>query len=347
MRALVYEGPRDMRMREIDVPASGPDDVLVQVAYSGICGSELSGFLGQNSLRKAPVIFGHEFSGTITQVGERVADMAQLHERQRVTVNPLVSCMHCRYCLRGQQQLCAERKLLSATLPGSNAEYIKVPAQSVLPIPDGMSLEQAALVEPTACAARAVELASPHPSDTALVIGMGPIGLLVLEVLKVHGVSDIIAVDLNEERLEIARRAGAVTLSPGETDVVEEIRRITDGVGVELAIEAVGTDTTRQQCIHSVASGGRVIFIGLHASDSTLPVNTIIRSEIRCIGSFAYSALNFRTALQWLEQGRVRLDGKVVKSPLEEGPQWFERLLTSPGDVTKVLLCPGDGAGMA
>ena len=338
MKALVYEGPHEMKVREVDVPTVEPDEVLIRVAYSGICGSELSGYLGQNALRKPPLIFGHEFSGTIAELGEQAASMQELSVGQRVTANPLISCGRCEKCLGGRQQLCVRRKLLSASLPGSNAEYVKVSARFVYPLPENVSLEQGALVEPIACAVRAAELASVQPSHTVLVTGVGPIGLFIVQALKAHGVGRIIAVDLNKDRLEMARRLGATTISPEEADTVEEVRRITDGKGVDVAVDAVGVGATRNQCLQSVTSGGRVIFEGLHDAESTLPVNTMIRNEVTCIGSFAYSSLNFGTALQWLAEGRIGLEGGIIESPLEEGAQWFERLLGNQGKVSKVLL---------
>ena len=338
MKALVYEGPRKMTVREVDMPTVEPDEVLIRVAYSGICGSELSGYLGQNALRKPPLVFGHEFSGTVAELGERAASVQDLSVGQRVTANPLISCGRCEKCLVGRQQLCVRRKLLSASLPGSNVEYVKVPARFVYPLPDTVSLEQGALVEPVACAVRAAELASVKPSHTVLVTGIGPIGLFIVQALKVHGARRIIAVDLNKDRLEMARRLGAITISPKEANIVEEVRRITDGKGVEVAVDAVGVGTTRNQCVQSVTPGGRVIFEGLHDAESMLPVNTMIRNEVTCIGSFAYSPLDFGTAVQWLAEGRIGLKGGIIESSLEEGAQWFERLLGNQGKVAKVLL---------
>jgi threonine dehydrogenase-like Zn-dependent dehydrogenase len=338
MKALVYEGPREMNVREVDVPTVEPDEVLIRVAYSGICGSELSGYLGQNALRRPPLIFGHEFSGTIAELGEQATSMQELSVGQRVTANPLISCGRCEKCLGGRQQLCGRRKLLSASLPGSNAEYVKVSARFVYPLPENVSLEQGALVEPMACAVRAAELASVQPSHTVLVTGVGPIGLFIVQAVKIHGVRRIIAVDLNKDRLEMARRLGATTISPEEADTVEEVSRITDGKGVDIAVDAVGVGATRNQCVQSVTSGGRVIFEGLHEAESNLPINTMIRNEVTCIGSFAYSSLNFGTALQWLAEGRIGLEGGMIESPLEEGAKWFERLLGNQGNVSKVLL---------
>lgn len=337
MRALVYEGPRQMNIREVELPVPGEDEILIKVAYSGICGSELSGFLGHNSLRQPGIIFGHEFSGTIVGTGK---SSAGLSVGQRVTANPLITCGHCRQCKRGQQQLCLNRKLLSASLPGSNADYVKVPASFVYPLPDRVSLEQGAMVEPIACAVRAVELASLSPSDSVLIMGMGPIGQLIMQVVKLHGVQNIIAVDMNNDRLKMVEQLGAKTINPQEADTIVKVREFTEGYGVDVAIDAVGAGITRNTCIQCASVGGTVIFTGLHEANSTLPINDMIRTETRTIGAFAYSTTNFETALRWIVEERIGLKEGIVMAPLEEGAHWFEQLLGSPGNVSKVLLFP-------
>jgi len=210
MKALIYEGPRQMVVREVDSPIPAKDEVLIEVAYSGICGSELSGYLGKNSLRKPPLIFGHEFSGLIIALGDSTADIHRgIRIGTRVTANPLVTCGSCRYCRQGMEQLCVDRQLLSASLPGSNAAYVKVPVRCVHSIPDHVSLEQGALTEPIACAVRAVDLGRVSSQTEALVVGMGPIGLFIVQVLQANGVQRIIVADTNAERLEYARTLGA------------------------------------------------------------------------------------------------------------------------------------------
>src|SRR5579871_161369 len=178
MNALVYEGPRQMPLRTVPIPEIGPGEVLIKVAYSGICGSELSGYLGMNSLRKPPLIMGHEFSGHIEQIDAQAAtDFPALKVGTLVTANPLISCGHCSYCQSGRHQLCPQRKLLSASLPGSNAQYVAVAASALYPIPEGLSPTTAALTEPTACAVHVADVLRPRPMESALVIGAGPIGL--------------------------------------------------------------------------------------------------------------------------------------------------------------------------
>jgi 2-desacetyl-2-hydroxyethyl bacteriochlorophyllide A dehydrogenase len=335
MQALVYEGARVMTLRDVDVPDVGPDDVLIRVAYSGICGSELSGFLGTNSLRTPPLVFGHEFAGSIEAVGSAVDPTSGLCVGAEVTANPLVSCGNCRYCVTGRQQLCPERRLLGAHLPGCNAELVVVPARSVLLLPSGMALRDAATVEPAACAVHAVSLSGIGPDATALVYGAGPIGLFLLQVLEQHGVSRRYVAELNPARLDMARALGAIPVT-GPDDVLERA----GGIGVDVAFDAVGSASTRQECLAGTAPGGQVIAVGLHTDETTLSINTIVRSETVLRGAFAYSAADFRTALAWLGEGRIGLRDGIVEADLADGQDWYTRLVAGDS-AAKVLLRPG------
>jgi 2-desacetyl-2-hydroxyethyl bacteriochlorophyllide A dehydrogenase len=342
MKALVYEAPRVMSMRELDRPRPGRDDVLVRVAYSGICGSELSGFLGQNSLRTPPLVFGHELSGWVEERGQGVAGTVQVGDS--VTVNPLVSCGRCRYCITGRHQLCRSRLLLGASLPGSNAEFVVVPAAALEAVPDGLDLKDASMAEPAACAVHAVALSKVTPDISALVVGAGPIGLFLIQVLVAHGVSRVLVADRNPERRRMAAESGAVVVREGIEELPGDVRELTDGVGVDVAFDAAGTQDTRRNCLAATASGGRVMLIGLHTDETSLPMNTLIRNEIALIGVFAYTPAAFRTALAWLAGGRLRLSAGVVDTDLEAGPEWYQRLVD--GDpAAKVLLRPNGSSG--
>lgn len=329
MTALIYEAPYEMAVRTVDIPVPGENDVLIEVAFSGICGSELSGFEGKNSLRQPPLIFGHEFSGTIARMGAAAqAARPELFPNARVTVNPLVTCGKCEYCLHGRQPLCPQRKLLSAHLPGSNAAYVCAPASAVYCLPDGMSMTTAALTEPAACAVHAVRLAAPRFGDTALVIGAGPIGLLMIEALQACGVQPIYCAELNPNRRSMAEQLGAIPVSSGDVPQVN------------IAIDAVGVTATRQACVAAVRLGGRVVFEGLHEADSLLPINDIIRREIALIGSFCYTPADFAAALDALAQRRLWLDESWTRiEPLENGKACFEELLHG-SPVAKIWLQP-------
>lgn len=330
MPALVYEGPRLMPLREVAVPALQADDVLIEVAFSGICGSELSGFLGQNSLRKPPLIMGHEFSGTIVQMGARAMTLRpDLKIGSRVTANPLIPCGQCEYCQSGHQQLCPSRKLHSASLPGSNARFIAVRADAVLALPDGMTMEVGSLTEPAACAVNTAVLARITPDETALVIGAGPIGLLIVQALKQYNPRRIYCADTNKDRLAMAEASGAVVAPP---DALPK--------GVHVAIDAVGAHVTRQACVNAVRPAGRVLFVGLHEAETTLPINTMIRNEITTQGVFAYTAQNFRNALAALADGRLHFNPAWTRvEPLANGAACFEELLRGSA-VAKIWLRP-------
>jgi threonine dehydrogenase-like Zn-dependent dehydrogenase len=329
MKALVYEGPHQMIMRDVPVPAVQPDEVLIRVAYSGICGSELSGFEGKNALRKPPLIMGHEFTGTIAALGDTVQkSYPDLSPGLPVTVNPLISCSHCPYCQIERPQLCPNRKLLSASLPGSNAEYVTVRADAIYPLPHGMSLTTGSLTEPAACAVHAASLI--QPAENALVVGAGPIGLLVIEALQQRGFNTIYCADLNSERLAMAESLGAQSV------------RLDDQFHekVTVSMDAVGSAVTRQASMAATRAGGHVVWIGLHERFSEIDVNDAIRREITCHGAFAYNHTNFNDALSMLHRGDLHLSEAWTRiEPLKNGASCFEELLRG-SSVAKIWLTP-------
>jgi len=346
MKALVYEGPRKLRMRRVPEPEPDPGEVVVKVTHAGICGSELNGYLGHNAWRKPPLVMGHEFSGQVVALGARATEWnPALLMGQRVVVNPLLFCGRCRYCLAGQHNLCVKRELLGAHRPGGFAELVKCHAQMVHPLPSQLSSECAALTEPLANAIRTAQLGACHPSSKVLIVGLGPIGILCLQVIKAYGVSEIYAVDIVSERRVMAEHFKVRALDPQVEDVVDVINTSTGGVGVDLAIDAVGIAATRRQCIEAVMPGGRVVNIGLHEEESMLPMNLAVRKEVSIQGTFAYTPRNFLEALSWLAKGRIELAPWMIMTSLEQGPSWFERLISNPGPVAKVLLRPDKESG--
>jgi 2-desacetyl-2-hydroxyethyl bacteriochlorophyllide A dehydrogenase len=341
MSALVYEAPKTMVMRTVDVPRPAAGEALIQVVYSGICGSELSGFLGQSSIRKAPLIFGHEIAGRIVEFGPGVDSGAAKAIGSPVVVNPLFSCGACAFCFSGKQQLCPQRKLLGASLPGGNAQYVAVPVAGLHVLPGDSNLEIAALAEPAACAIHAVRAACASAESSAVIVGAGPIGLFILKVLIQFGVQPIWIAERNDSRRAAAAAAGAIVIE-GNDSISGAVREATAGLGVQFAFDAVGSPATRLACMESVKPGGVVILSGLHSDETSLPMNSIVRSEISMVGAFAYTPGDFATALQWLQSGRLVIDEGVLKVPMTEGQHWYERLVE--GDPTmKVLLEPQAG----
>src|SRR5579884_4241969 len=268
MEALVWSGPRNMEIQITPVPDLARGEVLMEVGVAGICGSELSGYLGQNSLRKPPLIMGHEAAGRIVRIQADggsllLADGSQPQVGMRVTFNPLLVCGVCDRCRAGYTNICRNRRLIGAHRPGAFARFVAVPAAQCLPLPDDLSLETAALTEPLACSVRAVSLSQVRPGNKLFILGMGAIGLFSLAVARALGIEQIYVSDMAPSRLAIARTWGAQeTIDAGKHDVLAAIQELSPG-GVDAVIDAVGSTTTRQQAVSSVVPGSRVVFIGL------------------------------------------------------------------------------------
>lgn len=228
MPALVWLGPRKMELCEEPVPEPTAGELILAVSAVGICGSELSGYLGQNSLRHPPLIMGHEAAGHIVEIVEpaALADGSPASLQGRVTFNPLSVCGTCEFCLAGLTNLCPKRQLIGAHRPGAFASYVRVPATQCWPVPETLTDVTASLTEPLACAVRAVHQAQVQAGQSLLILGAGPIGLFCLAVARTLGVEEILVSDLSSYRLEIARRWGATAvLDARKDDVVATIRQ--------------------------------------------------------------------------------------------------------------------------
>lgn len=333
MKALVWTAPGRMDLQEVPRPTLREGWALVKVINCGICGSDVSGFLGKNELRRPPLIMGHEFTGRVLEVGPGAS--RELVGRL-VAVNPIISCGACSHCRRGERQLCAKRQLIGVDFPGGFAEFVAVPSSSCYVVNDEVS---GALVEPLACAVRALRRAGPQLGDTAVVFGAGAIGLLVLLLLRAAGIRELAAVDLNEARLRWAQRLGAsLSLNAREVDVARALReRFVEGVGI--AVDAVGSSGTRLASALSVRRGGRVVLLGLHENSLNLDGNYVVRNEVEVLGSFAYSDGDFERATALVNQGLAGLqEGWIDIRPLEEGQEAFRRVAEGVEGYPKVLL---------
>ena len=252
----------------------------------------------------------------------------------------------------GLTQLCPERRLVGAHRPGAFAEFVSVPAYVTHRLPPGMSMRTGALTEPVGVGVRIGVLAGEVAGEAALIIGAGPIGLLALQALQLSGAERIFIADLDAERLAMGGDLGGITITPPSpglgagaqgADVVEVVLEATAGEGVAVSVDAVGTGGTRAQCVDATRNAGTLVLSGLHEETSPMPAADIIRKELTVRGSFAYGAGDFALGLEQLEAGRFRLDPWIVEAPLAEGGSWFDRLVRSPGNVSKVLLTPQEG----
>lgn len=341
MRALVWLGPHQMELQTVPTPTPGKHEVLIHVEAVGICGSELSGYLGESSIRKPPLIMGHEGAGTIVAGKGTLADGTAVHPGQRVTFNPLVNCGTCERCKAGKPNLCYNRQILSAHRAGAFAQYVVVPADLCWHLPEKISFTAGSLSEPLACAVHAVEVAGAQAKNSLLVLGAGPIGLCVIAAAKARGIKHIIATDISDSRLDVAKHWGATSVvNAKQQDVVAAVHAIYPH-GVDVAIDAVGTSAVRNQAIMAVAPGGTVTLLGLHEDTTPIPTNYLIRSEITLTGSFCYSREAFTTAVDLIARQAIKASPDwLIERPLAAGPESFEELLAGTAPVTKIVLLP-------
>ncbi|MCL6599476.1 MAG: alcohol dehydrogenase catalytic domain-containing protein [Alicyclobacillus macrosporangiidus] len=333
MRALIWTAPHKLEMGERERPEPRPDEVVLRVCYAGICGSDLTGYLGHNPLRRPPLVMGHEFTGVVVAAGAGVDGLCQ---GETVVVNPLIGCGSCNRCRSGQPQQCSRQRILGIHLPGAFSDLVKVPASACHPVQDAWT---AVVTEPLACAVRAVRRAGVGLGDRVAIFGAGAIGLLCLRAATLCGASVRVSVDLDDRRLELARASGAThTVNARTTDPVDAILALSDE-GMDQVIEAVGVQQTRRQAFAVAARGGRVVLLGLHQDSTELPVNDWVRHELEVLGSASYTPGDFQEALRLVRDRQVVVGAPwTVVRQLEEGPAAFESLLDGREAAPKVVL---------
>lgn len=343
MKALVLEEYNQLTYKEMPDPQLGPDDVLVQVKASGICGSDVHGMDGSTGRRIPPLIMGHEAAGIVAEVGSSIKSH---HSGQRVTFDSTVYCGTCFFCRRGDINLCDHRRVLGVSCDdyrqhGTFAEYVAVPRHILYPLPETISFEQSAMVEPCSVAFHAAAITPLAINDTALVVGAGIIGLLVIQTLRTAGCGQIIAVDLDPDRLALARRLGAdIGLNPAGDDVVSMIRKMTGSRGADVAFDAVGLNASLKTALNSLRKGGALTLIGNLKREVDLALQTVVTGEIRVQGSCA-SRGDYPACLDMIARGAINVDPLISASaPLSEGARWFKRLYQKEKGLIKVILQP-------
>jgi L-iditol 2-dehydrogenase len=345
MKALTLTAYNEFAFGDVPVPEVGPADVLVRVKACGICGSDVHGMDGSSGRRIPPIIMGHEAAGVIEKIGPEVSRWTV---GDRVTFDSTVvppQCA-CTFCAEGNFNLCEHRRVLGVSCGdyrqhGAMAEFVKVPANILFQVPDALTFEQAAFAEPVSIALHAVNRVKVTPQSTAVVIGAGVIGLLIIQALKRAGCSRIIAADLSEARLDIARQTGAdVTLVSNKDDVVKEVLAQTGGHGAHIAMEVVGIGPTLTLAIDCVRKGGQVGLVGNLAAKVDFPLQKIVTREISLYGSCASSG-EYQTGLDAIAAGQIEIAPLLsAVAPLSEGGSWFHRLHGGKENLIKVVLNP-------
>jgi L-iditol 2-dehydrogenase len=344
MKALLLSKYRHLEITDLPDPTPGPGEILVKVAACGICGSDVHGYDGSSGRRIPPIVMGHEAAGQIARVGPQVTGWS---EGDRVTFDSTISCGTCRYCARGEINLCDRRQVLGVSCSdyrcaGAFAEYVIVPQRIVYRLPASLSFSEAAMLEAVAVAVHAVSLSQISPGDQALVLGAGMIGLLTLQALRAAGCSTVYVADVDASRLKLAKEVGVteILLATGD-ELVSQILSRTNGAGVDVAVEAVGIDATVRAAVQAVRKGGTVTLVGNITPEVTLPLQKAVTRQIRLQGSCA-SAGEYPRSIDLLTSGAIKVKPLITAvAPLEDGPQWFERLYSREPNLMKVVLTPG------
>lgn|SRR5699024_1369863 len=341
MDAAVLNKPMDLEFKKIDIPKPKADEVLIKVHCIGVCGSDIHyyehGEIGRFKVEE-PLILGHELAGDIIKVGSEVKGL-EIHDR--VAVEPGVACGKCDFCKKGRYNLCPEVSFM-ATPPvdGAWAEYVTVRSDFVFKLPETMSYEEGALIEPLSVGLHAMNRGKVTPADTILVTGLGPIGLLAIQAAKMNGVTEIYASDTIPMRRKIAKESGAIaTIDPANTDVQEQINSLTKGKGVDVIIETSGNSIAVSDSVHTINRGGRIVFVGMPtASEIPINITQIVDSEIDVYGVFRY-VNTYPTAIQASNNADIQ---KIIthKYALSDIYQAIETARLEKDKSVKIMIYP-------
>jgi L-iditol 2-dehydrogenase len=286
---------------------------------------------------------GHEAAGVVTEVG---ADVERVRVGDRVTTDSTISCGQCDCCRHGEPNLCPGRRILGVSCDefrqhGAYAEFVAVPQHILYPLPAELPFEHAALVEPVSVALHAVRRLQIVPEDSAVVVGSGMIGLLVIQALRVAGCRDVMAVDVDDSRLTLARELGATrTINSKQQEPIAAVLKRTGGKGADVSIEVVGNSAAFSTAVGCTRRGGRIGLVGNVTPQVALPLQTVVARELTLIGSCA-SAGEYPTAIELVSSGAIRVAPLITAvASLHEGPRWFERLYAREPGLMKIVLQP-------
>lgn len=347
MRAAVLHAPGDLRVEEVPVPAIGRGEVLVRVMAAGICGSDI-GRVMTTGTYAFPTIPGHEFAGEVAAVGDGVSGLVV---GDTVAVAPLMPCGTCEWCRAGKFSLCDDYDFMGSRSDGAFAEYLAAPARNVLKVPAGVSFEAAATIEPAAIILHGIQKLNLRLGDAVAVVGCGALGYFALQFAKLSGARPLIAIDVDAEKLDLARRVGAdICINPAEEDAVTAVLAATGRRGVAVALECAGSAAGRDLAILATAKQGKIMLYGTAYGDVTLNAKAfarLVREEMELVGSWNSYSLPF-PGKEWFDIIALIAEGRLVIEPLishrarlDEAPGIFRALKErSFGPYHKILFKP-------
>ncbi|MBI2656570.1 alcohol dehydrogenase catalytic domain-containing protein [Candidatus Woesearchaeota archaeon] len=339
MRVAVYYSNKDVRIEERDIPEINDDEILVKVIASGICGSDV---LEWYRIKKAPLVLGHEISGVIERAGRNIKNFKI---GDRVFVSHHVPCMKCHYCINNHHTAC-ETLHKTNFEPGGFAEYIRVPKLNVelgtFKLPDNVSFEEGTFIEPFGCVLRGQRLANLRENETLLVIGSGISGLMHIKLAKSKGIKKIIAADINEFRLNAAKRFGADYAINANDDVVSKLKEVNENRLADLVIVCTGALSAAKEALNCVDKGGTILFFAVPKPDEKLeiPINDFWRNEIKAMTSYGASPQDLKESLEFIENEKINLKDMIThRLRFDEIGKGFQ-LVAEANESIKVIVEP-------
>ena len=348
MKSLKLYGIQDLRFEDAEQPViEKEDDVIVKVKAVGICGSDISRFNKLGPYVEG-MIFGHEFAGEVAEIGSAVEG---IKVGDRVAGCPTFYCGECDSCQKGELARCEKLTVIGAKHPGAYAEYVKLPAENIVPIPDNVDYDTAAMIEPSAVVVHGFNRTTMQPGSDVAIMGCGNIGLLAIQWAKVFGAKKVYAIDIDDKKLEMAKEAGAdVLINSLNKPAHEQIMEHTNGQGVDVAIESAGSPITSAQVLALPKKGGEVVFMGIPYGDVGIErfyFEKIVRNELTVLGSWnaisaPFPGKEWSTSVHYMSTGQINVKPMIThRLQLNEGPEIFNGIINKDDFFGKVLFYPG------
>ena len=297
--------PKEITFREVDIPEPGPDQVLVKIKRIGVCGSDIHVFHGMHPYTKYPVTQGHEVSGKIVKLGQYVSN---LQVGQRVTIEPQVFCGRCHPCLHGKYNLCENLKVMGLQTVGTASEYFAVDASKITPLPEGMSYNEGAMIEPLAVTVHAGKRFADMKGAKVAVLGAGPIGILLSQAVKALGAAEVMITDISEKRLELAKSVGAdYAINTAKEDFGEALVACFGPDKADVIYDCAGNDITMNSAIQNARKGSTIILVAVFAKMANVDLAKLNDSELDLNTSMMYRHEDYVDALRFVNEGKIQL----------------------------------------
>ena len=337
MKQQVMTSPGKIEFRDIPIPELAPNDVLVKMKRIGVCGSDIHVYHGKHPYTDYPVTQGHEVSGKIEKVGSNVKN---LEVGDKVTIQPQVVCDQCYPCTHGKYHICDDLKVMGFQTTGAASEFFKVESERVIKLPDEMTYEQGAMIEPCAVAVHVVSRGGDISGFNVLVLGAGPIGNLVGQTAKALGAKAVMITDLSDFRLDIAKKVGIdFTINPTKQDLTEEIENAFGSSKADLIIECVGSNDTIDAAINNARKGTDIIVVGVFGEKASVDLGFVQDRELRLIGTLMYQSDDYHKAIELVNLGKIKLGPLMtVHFPFEEYSKAYKYIDDKKDKVMKVFI---------